>query len=179
MHTTFRSRVFAFLLCAAVGICSFAATGKSGPVGRAGGQGLASLKEVPARLQPDNRYEADILVIVAHPDDESLVTAYLARAIDEPRRVDGLWFTSGKTGSGKVGYVAGDALGAERKIEMHRAVAFLGITNVWDFGAADVPSQNVLWSLEGWNHGHGCEQRSSNVQMRVHDAILCSSADSV
>src|SRR6267142_7291660 len=30
---------------------------------------------------PDERFKADILVVVAHPDDEGAVTPYLARAI--------------------------------------------------------------------------------------------------
>ena len=30
---------------------------------------------------PDPRYKADILLVVAHPDDDSLVTSYLARAV--------------------------------------------------------------------------------------------------
>lgn len=29
---------------------------------------------------PDERFKADILVIVAHPDDESLIAGYLAKA---------------------------------------------------------------------------------------------------
>ena len=37
---------------------------------------------------PDERYKADILLVVAHPDDDTLVTSYLARAIfDQHKRV--------------------------------------------------------------------------------------------
>jgi hypothetical protein len=36
----------------------------------------------------DPRFKADILVVVAHPDDETMVTAYLAREIyDQHKRV--------------------------------------------------------------------------------------------
>src|SRR6266700_4147139 len=46
------------------------------------------IPEAPASPGPDDRYKADILVIVAHPDDETMVTAYLAKAIfDEHKRV--------------------------------------------------------------------------------------------
>ncbi len=41
--------------------------------------------------EPDERYKADVLVIVAHSDDESLVAAYCARAIDQKRRVAIVW----------------------------------------------------------------------------------------
>src|SRR5262245_10220034 len=37
--------------------------------------------------QPDERYKADILVMVAHPDDEAAVTPYVARALDEHKRI--------------------------------------------------------------------------------------------
>ncbi|MGB6111608.1 MAG: hypothetical protein WBG35_10835, partial [Acidobacteriaceae bacterium] len=37
---------------------------------------------------PDPRFKADILVVVAHPDDEIMVAAYLAREIyDQHKRV--------------------------------------------------------------------------------------------
>lgn len=35
-----------------------------------------AIKPVP----PDERFKADILVVVAHPDDETAVTGYLAKA---------------------------------------------------------------------------------------------------
>ena len=47
-----------------------------------------SAQEPKALPQADERYKADILVVVAHPDDEGGVTPYLARAIyDEHKRV--------------------------------------------------------------------------------------------
>src|SRR5256885_8174562 len=41
-----------------------------------------------ALASPDERFKTDILLIVAHPDDEGAATPYLARAIyDEHERV--------------------------------------------------------------------------------------------
>ena len=40
------------------------------------------LAQTPQTVRgPDERVKADILVVVAHPDDEAAVTPYLARAI--------------------------------------------------------------------------------------------------
>jgi len=53
----------------------------------------------PQRPGPDDRFKADILVFVAHPDDETEVSAYLAKAIyDEHRRVTVIFGTRGDGG---------------------------------------------------------------------------------
>ncbi|HWB95728.1 MAG TPA: hypothetical protein VG672_03475, partial [Bryobacteraceae bacterium] len=88
------SMISIFLLFVAVGICSPAATGQTGEQASS----PASLKSQPASPGPDDRFKADILLIVAHPDDEQGVTAYLARAMDEHKRVAVLWATRGDTG---------------------------------------------------------------------------------
>jgi len=52
-----------------------------------------SYSQVPT---PDDRYKADILVVVAHPDDDTLITTYLARAIfDQHKRVAVVYCTRG------------------------------------------------------------------------------------
>src|SRR2546430_12727951 len=44
--------------------------------------GSFSRAQEPQKIKgPDERYKVDILVVVAHPDDEGAVTPYLARAI--------------------------------------------------------------------------------------------------
>ena len=48
---------------------------------------------------PDERYKVDILLVVAHPDDEGAATPYLARAIDdEHKRVAVVFGTRGSSG---------------------------------------------------------------------------------
>src|ERR1700692_1672075 len=105
---------------------------------------------------PDPRYKADILLVVAHPDDEVMATAYLAREIyDNQKRVAVVYETAGDGGNNDVGAEQAAALGDVRKIEALRAVGSLGITNVWFLSGHDTPSQNVLNSLEHCGHG-GC-----------------------
>ena len=108
----------------------------------------------PQRPGPDDRFKADILVFVAHPDDETEVSAYLAKAIyDEHRRVAVIFATRGDGGGNAMGYEQAASLGAEREIEARRACTYLGITNVWFLDGPDTPDQDVLHSLETWNHG--------------------------
>src|SRR6266850_2595416 len=45
--------------------------------------GAQQTKTLP---QPDERFKVDILLVVAHPDDEGAATPYLARALDVHRR---------------------------------------------------------------------------------------------
>src|SRR5713101_8023648 len=118
----------------------------------------AIAQEPKALPLPDERYKADILLFVAHPDDEGAVTPYLARAIDENKRVAVVYGTRGSSGANEAGAEQAAALGAIREIEARRALNTLGITNVWFLGGRDTPSQNVLQSLANWGHGAVLQQ---------------------
>jgi LmbE family N-acetylglucosaminyl deacetylase len=108
---------------------------------------------------PDDRYKADILLVVAHPDDDTLVTTYLARAIfDQHKRVAVVYCTRGDSGSNSEGREHARALGLVREIEGRRAMSFLGITNVWFLDGRDTSSQNVQVSLGAWPSGSVLEQ---------------------
>ena len=107
-----------------------------------------------AQPDPDDRFKADILLIVAHPDDEGMAIAYLAKAVlDLHKRVAILYGTRGNGGGNAIGLEQAASLGAEREMEARRADAAVGIENIWFIGAPDTPGQNVLRSLETWNHG--------------------------
>jgi LmbE family N-acetylglucosaminyl deacetylase len=111
---------------------------------------LAALASAQISI-PDARYKADILVVVAHPDDDTLISTYLARAIiDQHKRVAVVYCTRGDSGSNSEGREHARALGAVREIEGRHAMNVLGIANVWFLDARDVASQNVLVSLATW-----------------------------
>src|SRR5438309_10773759 len=87
---------------------------------------------VQAIKGPDERFKADILVVVAHPDDEGGVTPYLARAIyDEHKRVAVVYRTRGGSGGKDYAREHGRALGDIGDQEARRASARRGITKVW------------------------------------------------
>jgi len=122
---------------------------------------------------PDPRYKADILLVVAHPDDEVMATAYLAREIyDNQKRVAVVYETSGDEGNNDVGAEQAAALGDIRQIEGRRAVGSLGITNVWFLGGHDTVSQNVLTSLEHCGHGRCLDELVRIVRITQPSVIL-------
>src|SRR5713226_9735690 len=121
---------------------------------------------------PDERYKTDILVVVAHPDDEGAATPYLARALDEHKRIAVVFGTRGSSGANEAGAEQAAALGAIREIEARNALATLGITNVWFLGGKDTASQNVLQSLANWGHGPSVEQLVRLVRLTRPEVIL-------
>jgi LmbE family N-acetylglucosaminyl deacetylase len=122
--------------------------------------------------QPDERYKADILLVVAHPDDEGAVTPYLARAIDEGKRVAVVYSTRGSSGANEAGAEQAAALGAIREIEARRALNTLGIMNIWFLNGQDTASQNVLQSLANWGHGAALQQLVRIVRLTRPEVIL-------
>jgi len=121
---------------------------------------------------PDERYKADILVVVAHPDDEGAVTPYLARALDQHKRVAVVFGTRGSSGANEAGAEQAAALGAVREIEARNALTTLGITNVWFLSGKDTATQNVLQSLANWDHGETLEQLVRLVRLTRPEVIL-------
>jgi LmbE family N-acetylglucosaminyl deacetylase len=121
---------------------------------------------------PAERYKADILLVVAHPDDEGAATPYLARALDEGKHVAVVFGTHGSSGANEAGSEQAAALGAIREIEARRALAMLGITDVWFLGGKDTASQDVLQSLANWGHGAVLEQLVRLVRLTRPEVIL-------
>jgi LmbE family N-acetylglucosaminyl deacetylase len=121
---------------------------------------------------PDERYKVDILLVVAHPDDEGAATSYLARALDEHKRVAIVICTRGSSGANKAGAEQAAALGDIREIEARNALAMLGITNVWFLDGKDTASQNVLQSLANWGHGVALEQLVRLIRLTRPEVIL-------
>jgi LmbE family N-acetylglucosaminyl deacetylase len=127
----------------------------------------------PPLLQPDPRYKADVLVVVAHPDDDVLIGGYLARiSLDEHKRVAVIYCTNGDGGGNDIGNEAGAALGQLRLLEARRALASLGIENVWFLGGHDTPGQNVLRSLDNWNHGLALDEIVRLVRITRPEVVL-------
>jgi LmbE family N-acetylglucosaminyl deacetylase len=121
---------------------------------------------------PDERYKVDILLVVAHPDDEGAATAYLARAMDEGKRVAVVYGTRGNSGANEVGAEQAAALGAIREIEARRALSQLGIAEVWFLDGKDTASQNVLQSLSNWNHGETLQQLVRLMRLTRPEVVL-------
>jgi len=134
---------------------------------------LAQLPTAPPNPPSDDRYKADILLIVAHPDDDSLAAPYLAKAIyEEHKHVSVIYGTRGNAGGNAVGNEQAASLGAVREIEGRRALASMGILDVWYLNSPDTPGQDVLHSLETWGHGASLEQVVRLVRLTRPEVIL-------
>ena len=129
--------------------------------------------QVPTRVpEEDSRYKMDILLVVAHPDDEGVATPYLARAIDGGKRVAVAYGTRGSSGENQAGAEHAAALGEIREIEARDALATLGIDKAWFLGGTDTASQDVLQSLANWDHGKTLENLVRLVRLTRPDVIL-------
>ena len=68
--------------------------------------------------KPDDRFKADLLLIVAHPDDESGVSAYLAQLLDQGKKVEAVYLTHGEAGHNNTGSERAASLGLVREMEL-------------------------------------------------------------
>lgn len=119
---------------------------------------VAQDKSVQSAPGPDDRLKADVLLVVAHPDDETAVSGYLAQLLDQGKRVAAVYLTHGEAGHNNMGRERGPSLGAAREMELRHALSQLGVQNVWFLGGKDTPSQDVLQSLANWHHGASLEE---------------------
>jgi LmbE family N-acetylglucosaminyl deacetylase len=129
------------------------------------------LKPTPA-LPPDNRLKADILLVVAHPDDETGASAYLAKLLDQHKRIEVVYLTHGEAGHNNMGPERGPSLGAVRETEVRHSLTSLGTDNVWFLSGRDTPSQNVLQSLGNWHHGLTLEEVVRMVRLTRPEVII-------
>jgi LmbE family N-acetylglucosaminyl deacetylase len=135
----------------------------------------AQIPEAPASPEPDARLKTDILVIVAHPDDDTLLVGYLARAIyDEHKRVAVVFATRGDTGQNFVGYEQAASLGLVREMEARRALASFGVLDVFFLDApnTDAPDELGLGSLEKWPHGSTLEKTVRLIRLTRPEVVL-------
>lgn len=133
----------------------------------------AAAQEVQTVKGADERFKTDILMVVAHPDDEITVTPYLARAIyDEHKRVAVVYGTHGGSGENDYARERGRALADVREQEAREACARIGITHVWFLDGQDTASQNVLNSLANWGHGKNLEELVRIVRATRPEVIL-------
>ncbi len=123
--------------------------------------------------KPDDRYKADILVVVAHPDDDTGVSNYLSKAaLDEGKRVAVVFSTRGNSGGNTVGMEQAKALSDERDMEARRSLEARGVHNIWFLHGSDTPTQDVLHSLETVNHGDALEEVVRLVRLTRPEVVI-------
>ena len=135
----------------------------------------AQLPEARPSPLPDDHLKADILLVIAHPDDEILVTGYLVRAVlDQNKRLAVVYATRGDHGANRVGYEQAEALALEREMEARRGLGGLGVLNVWFLDAPNVsmPTEDPLGSLEKWSHGSVLERTVRLIRLTRPEVVM-------
>ena len=136
----------------------------------------AHAQQAATNPPPDERFKADILVIAPHPDDESTIAGYLARAVlDEHRRVAVVVTTRGDAGQNLVGSEQARTLGEIREIETRQALASIGIDKVFFLRAPDTPGEDVsdvLRSLETSNHGSSLGEAVRFIRLTRPEVVI-------
>lgn len=123
-------------------------------------------------LKPDERLKVDVLLIVAHPDDETGVVPYLVQLIDQHKHVAVIYTTHGEAGHNNMGPERAQSLGAVREMELRHALESVGINNVWFLSGRDTPTQNVLESLANWRQGEVEEELVRMVRLTRPEVII-------
>jgi len=134
----------------------------------------AAQAQTPQKVNaPDDRYKADILIVVAHPDDEAFFTPYAVKALNDMHKSVAVVFsTRGGSGANRFTAERGPAMANEREIEAREACSKLGIRNVWFLDGKDSASQNVLDSLSNWGHGANLEKLVGLIRLTRPEVIL-------
>ena len=137
--------------------------------------GLAaqSITTAPTLPKADDRYKADILLVVAHPDDDTGVLNYITRAsLDEHKRVAVIFSTRGNAGGNAAGMEQSKAMSDEREMEARKSLAASGIENVWFLHGSDTATQDVLHSLETLGHGEALEETVRLVRLTRPEVMI-------
>jgi LmbE family N-acetylglucosaminyl deacetylase len=138
-----------------------------------GSHGSAQGPRTWSPQKPDDRLKADLLLLVAHPDDDVLAGAYLARLIHEQKkRVAVAFTTSGDSGGNQAGAERGTSLGLIRRTEGLKDLATLGITNVWFLSGHDTAGQDPQRSLGNWGHARVLAEAVRIVRLSRPEVIL-------
>lgn len=127
----------------------------------------------PPNPPPDDRFKVDILEVVAHPDDDIEVAAYVAQLIErQHKRVAVVYTTQGNSGGNAAGPEQSRALADIREMEARHSLASYGIVNAWFLDGSDTPGADVLHSLERWGHGKTLEEVVRLVRLTRPEVIF-------
>lgn len=107
-----------------------------------------------AAAPPPDILKTDLMVVVAHPDDEGMVAGVMARyAQGENRVVSCVYCTRGEGGGNEVGTQLGPALGELREAELRKTLGVIGVRHVYFLDKTDwAYTESAAATLEKWGH---------------------------
>jgi LmbE family N-acetylglucosaminyl deacetylase len=137
--------------------------------------GPAALSPLQAQETENERLlKTDLMVVTAHPDDESMVAATMARyALDGGKRVTLVSATRGEGGGNGTGKEYGAALGVVREAELRACVSELGVQRLYfldrrDFGY----TESATATLSQWSHRESLKRLVRLVRALRPDVIV-------
>src|SRR5438094_5857655 len=107
-----------------------------------------------AAMTTDNQklLKVALMVVTAHPDDEGMCAATMARlSLDGGKTVALVSATCGETGGNSTGKEYGHALGVVREAELRRCLAVLGVKYLEFLDVLDFAyTESATATLERW-----------------------------
>jgi len=133
----------------------------------------AQATTVPENPAPDMRFKSDILLVLAHPDDETAIGSFLAKLIyDDQKRIAVIYLNRGNGGGNSIGNEQSMALADIREVEVRQALARFNIFSVWILEGKDTPGQDLFHSLENTGHGAALERVIRLVRLTRPEIIV-------
>jgi LmbE family N-acetylglucosaminyl deacetylase len=109
---------------------------------------------LPVGTDNQRLMKVDLMVVTAHPDDEGMVSATMARyALDGGRRVALVTATRGEGGGNSTGKEYGPSLGIVREAELRACLGVLGVQSLCFLDRRDFAyTESATATLERWSH---------------------------
>jgi LmbE family N-acetylglucosaminyl deacetylase len=104
--------------------------------------------------------KADLVAVLAHPDDETGLAPTLAHyALGQNKRVVNIYCTRGEGGGNMVGRQWGPSLGILRESELRQCLDILGVERAYFLDQRDwAYTESAQMTLEAWDHQAALEQ---------------------
>ncbi len=136
--------------------------------------GIAQEAHTRALDTPNARFmKTDLLVVTAHPDDESMMAATMARYADQGKVVALVSCTRGEGGGNGTGKESGQALGMVREAELRQCVGILGVRHLYFLNQLDFAyTESVQATLAKWGHDESLRRLVRLVRLLRPD-IIC------
>jgi LmbE family N-acetylglucosaminyl deacetylase len=117
--------------------------------------------------------KTDLLVVTAHPDDETMMGGATARYADEGKTVALAVCTRGEGGGNGTGRESGAALGIVREAELRRCLAVLGVRHLHFLDQPDWGyTESVQATLKKWGHEESL-RRLVRVVRLLRPEVVC------
>src|SRR6266446_5402687 len=117
--------------------------------------------------------KTDLLVVTAHPDDESMMGATMARYADQGKVVALVTCTHGEGGGNGTGKESGAALGAVREVELRKCLAILGVRHLYFLNQPDwAYTESVQATFARWGHDETLKRLVRIVRL-LRPEVIC------